>query len=154
MATPNRVSPSADPSTPIGAHPLGWVVQCFAQSEFALDEDVAGGSWKLHIRVSVPGGLTMEYTEDEPYEYSWDRITGQVYRGCTVMQDPGKYPCPKCGKSFCDNANLKRHLGRKTPCQPILESSDAARGPGVRFSCKFCGRSFASKPSMYRHVRR
>jgi len=66
------------------------------------------------------------------------------------MQEDQKYECDKCGKAFCDNANLRRHKSRKTPCQPILENNTAdVSGNG----CRYCGRQFASSSSMYRHVR-
>ena len=69
--------------------------------------------------------------------------------GRTIMQSPLKYTCKRCDKAFCDNANLRRHEARKTPCQPIVVQPVE----GVKNSCRYCGRQFASHSSMYRHIR-
>ncbi len=55
--------------------------------------------------------------------------------------------CPKCGKEFRAPAVYRRHLERKTPCDPIAEA------PGRNNSCRFCGKDFATRASMCRHVR-
>jgi len=55
--------------------------------------------------------------------------------------------CVRCGKEFRAPALLKRHLERKTPCEPIID----ATGEGI--ACRYCGKAFASRPSMSRHVR-
>ena len=55
--------------------------------------------------------------------------------------------CVRCGKEFRAPALLKRHLERKTPCEPIID----ATGNGI--ACRYCGKSFASRPSMSRHVK-
>ena len=55
--------------------------------------------------------------------------------------------CVRCGKEFRAPALLKRHLERKTPCEPIID----ATGKGI--ACRYCGKSFASRPSMNRHVK-
>ena len=58
-----------------------------------------------------------------------------------------KNVCPKCGKGFRAPALLRRHLERKTPCDPIIEPA------GADNACRYCGKVFASRPSMNRHVR-
>jgi hypothetical protein len=55
--------------------------------------------------------------------------------------------CEDCGKTFDKPFLLKRHQGRKTPCQPVV-----ALGGGEN-DCRYCGRGFSSKISMYRHIR-
>ena len=55
--------------------------------------------------------------------------------------------CVRCGKEFRAPALLKRHLERKTSCEPII----AATGNGI--ACRYCGKAFASRQSMSRHVR-
>ena len=55
--------------------------------------------------------------------------------------------CVRCGKEFRAPALLKRHLERKTPCEPIIDATKNG------ISCRFCGKAFASRPSMSRHIR-
>jgi DNA-directed RNA polymerase subunit RPC12/RpoP len=55
--------------------------------------------------------------------------------------------CIRCGKEFRAPALLKRHLERKTPCEPIIDAT------GKDIACRYCGKAFASRPSMSRHVR-
>ena len=64
----------------------------------------------------------------------------------TQMED-SLLKCPKCAKTFQSSAHLRRHLDRKTPCDPITEPATGGH------SCRYCGRGFASKGSMQRHVR-
>lgn len=64
----------------------------------------------------------------------------------TQMEGGGKR-CHKCGKEFRAPALLKRHLGRKTPCELITDTA------GKDNACRYCGKEFASRPSMNRHVR-
>jgi len=45
---------------------------------------------------------------------------------------------------------LKRHLARKTPCDPIIDTQDAEQG---KLLCRYCGRPFASTPALTRHVK-
>ena len=65
------------------------------------------------------------------------------------MQDPPRYACRRCDKSFCDNANLRRHEARKTPCQPIVDRPVNV----IKNTCRYCGRVFSSQSAMYRHIR-
>ena len=77
-------------------------------------------------------------------------IAGSIIHKCrnsAEMQDNLNYTCKLCGKSFCDNANLRRHSMRKTPCQPILDTVTIGN------ICRYCGRKFMSQSSMYRHIR-
>jgi len=78
------------------------------------------------------------------------------------MDPPDKYQCPRCGKTFRDGRDLRRHQARKTPCTPILERVDqeavygqeALEDPNFeQKKCRFCGRIFSSYDSMRRHVR-
>src|SRR5574340_503472 len=59
--------------------------------------------------------------------------------------------CQKCQKAFRVPAELRRHMARKTPCDPIL--TPAAGADDVKHACEYCGRTFASKQSAYRHMR-
>lgn len=66
--------------------------------------------------------------------------------------------CRRCGKGFDKPALLKRHLGRKTPCAPILDlgylPEDVREDPDLeKKKCRFCGRILSSYDSMRRHVR-
>lgn len=58
-----------------------------------------------------------------------------------------KYQCPKCKAKFADNAHLRRHSARKTPCDPIL----VPRAQSL--SCRYCGREFTTTQALSRHVR-
>lgn len=55
--------------------------------------------------------------------------------------------CVKCDKTFTAPSLLRRHLTRKTPCDPIVA------GTGSSNDCRYCGKGFASRPSMNRHIR-
>jgi DNA-directed RNA polymerase subunit RPC12/RpoP len=66
----------------------------------------------------------------------------------TQMQDTS-HKCEKCGKLFRAPSLLKRHLARKTPCEPIIDQDDEAD----TISCKYCGRQFTTRPSMIRHIK-
>lgn len=55
--------------------------------------------------------------------------------------------CPKCGKEFTKPFYLRRHLERKTPCDPIVETA-----PANILSCRYCGRGFTTKQSLSRHT--
>lgn len=58
--------------------------------------------------------------------------------------------CTKCGRAFKYPSQLRDHLKRKTPCEPIVATGAPAEGV---IACRHCGRTFASKISMYRHIR-
>ena len=64
-----------------------------------------------------------------------------------------------CNKVF-DRANhLNKHLARKTPCAPILDTEDlpvaVREDPELAHKkCKFCGRVFTLRNTMLRHVRK
>lgn len=59
--------------------------------------------------------------------------------------------CPKCGKEFAIPHKLRRHLARKTPCEPIIRKKDGQGGEA--FCCQSCNRSFTSREGRNRHVR-
>ena len=64
-----------------------------------------------------------------------------------TQMEPERNVCRKCGKHFRAPSILKRHMERKTPCDPIMEPTNGGT------ACRYCGREFASKPSMNRHMR-
>ena len=55
--------------------------------------------------------------------------------------------CPRCNKTFDLPCRLKRHLARKTPCDPIVVT------PGATHSCRYCGRAFTTQQAVSRHVK-
>ncbi len=59
-----------------------------------------------------------------------------------------EHVCEKCGDSFRDAHNLRRHLKRKKPCipdkVPIISNTDVNK-------CIYCGSTFASAYSLRRH---
>jgi hypothetical protein len=59
------------------------------------------------------------------------------------------HTCPKCNKAFQFPNLLRRHLARKTPCEPIIEP-DLSKG---EFACEHCGRSFTNAQAASRHTR-
>jgi hypothetical protein len=63
--------------------------------------------------------------------------------------------CPKCGHHFRDTSKLKAHLGRKTPCAPILEKEDLpAEKRDNPHNCKFCGRTYSRADALTRHLKK
>lgn len=61
--------------------------------------------------------------------------------------------CTKCGREFKYPCELKRHLARKTPCQPILEYEDLSETEKTKkYQCKFCGHRFSQRSSLSRHI--
>lgn len=62
--------------------------------------------------------------------------------------------CPRCLSAFRDPYTLRRHMGRKTPCAPIVEKADLpASEQQKQHSCHYCGRAFTSKSNLNRHIR-
>lgn len=59
-----------------------------------------------------------------------------------------RYVCEKCKAVFADNAHLKRHLSRKTPCGPLI-----GRAPhgSEQNTCRYCEKSFSRGDSLRRH---
>jgi hypothetical protein len=55
--------------------------------------------------------------------------------------------CPKCGKEFQFPSYLKRHLSRKTACDPIVVADPDEGG----HPCKYCGRTFTTLQALSRH---
>jgi len=60
------------------------------------------------------------------------------------------YECNKCGATFRDTFNLRRHQSRKQSCEPIVKPPE---GSEPKQTCKYCGRVFTTATAMYRHVR-
>ncbi len=60
----------------------------------------------------------------------------------------GPYKCAKCDAKFADSAHLRRHLARKTPCNPILDRDPVSTKP----TCRYCGRQFTKQPALSRHM--
>ena len=55
---------------------------------------------------------------------------------------------------YADNAHLKRHNQRKTPCAPIIEKDDLPENKkGNPNRCKFCGRVYSRADSLKRHLK-
>jgi 5-methylcytosine-specific restriction endonuclease McrA len=61
----------------------------------------------------------------------------------------GGFACPKCNAVFADNAHLKRHLARKTPCDPILKVAPRSG----KLSCRYCNRPFTTSQALSRHTK-
>jgi ribosomal protein L37AE/L43A len=59
------------------------------------------------------------------------------------------FQCAKCEAVFADNAHLKRHQARKTPCDPVVQVDAERKG----LSCRYCGRAFTTRPALSRHER-
>jgi hypothetical protein len=56
--------------------------------------------------------------------------------------------CPKCNKQFAKPCFLKRHLQRKTPCDPIVDLQEK-----TALTCRFCGRAFTTQAALSRHTK-
>ena len=65
------------------------------------------------------------------------------------------HTCKKCGKEFTDKSFYNRHLARKTPCAPVIDSDDLPEekkdSPN---KCRFCGRVFSTQANMSRHMKK
>ena len=59
-----------------------------------------------------------------------------------------KLKCDKCNIIFKNISNLKRHINRKNPCEPI--TGDPTQ-PTPMNTCHFCYRKFAHKQSLHNH---
>ena len=62
-----------------------------------------------------------------------------------------KLECKKCHKIFKHAGNLKKHLARKTPCEPI--AGDPTKPVPVN-TCHYCFRSFSTKGNLKQHFGR
>ena len=63
--------------------------------------------------------------------------------------------CAKCGTAFLKPALLKRHLGRKTPCAPVIDREDLPENKrDDPNTCKFCGRVYSSRAGLLQHIRK
>ena len=64
------------------------------------------------------------------------------------------HSCSKCGAKFTRPGNLKRHLARKLPCEPVLPASmvpvDMIMDPTY---CPFCRRKFSQVCNRKKHQR-
>ena len=57
------------------------------------------------------------------------------------------FKCEKCGHEFTTRWNLKKHIERKTPCEPIVEiDSDDP------LTCRYCGRKYGYEANLNRHI--
>lgn len=70
------------------------------------------------------------------------------------------YICKRCGRSWQYKYLLERHLSRKNPCEPKVESIDTcvlldelADKRELRYKCKHCDKLYADKQSKYVHQR-
>jgi Zinc finger, C2H2 type len=68
--------------------------------------------------------------------------------GTLARMEDSKYTCHKCSSAFSDNAHLRRHLARKTPCDLVLPVQPAANA----LACKRCRRSFTTRSALSRHI--
>ncbi len=66
--------------------------------------------------------------------------------------DAQENKCTKCGTTFRDAYNLRRHQARKKTCEPII-NQPAGVCVDDEHACRYCGRTFTTATSMYRHVR-
>jgi len=57
------------------------------------------------------------------------------------------FKCKKCGLGFDSKWRLKRHMERKTPCEPII---DVATHDSL--TCRYCGRNYKHKSGLERHI--
>jgi hypothetical protein len=48
---------------------------------------------------------------------------------------------------------LRRHHERKTPCAPIIDSSEIRADQKKAYSCRYCGRQFSTPQAQSRHIR-
>ena len=63
--------------------------------------------------------------------------------------------CARCGRDFKFPSRLQRHLQRKTPCAPIVETSELPATEQTKpYGCKFCGHRFTQKSNMYTHMKK
>ena len=74
-----------------------------------------------------------------------------------------KHQCTICHQVFSSAHRLQSHLNRKTPCQPISESSTETLKnlnlaiklkPPESFACQFCKKEFARKDNILAHLKK
>jgi len=58
--------------------------------------------------------------------------------------------CQKCAKKFDAPYLLRRHIARKTSCEPVLRTED--NEDDDFYTCTACNRTFASRQSKSRHI--
>lgn len=56
--------------------------------------------------------------------------------------------CKKCGVTFDTKYNFNRHLNRKTPCEPVINTTFKSGS-----QCQYCYRIMSSTHSLKRHYR-
>jgi hypothetical protein len=81
----------------------------------------------------------------------------------TGMADPvetkNDRQCHKCRREFRDPSTLRRHMGRKRPCAPVVDREDLppvdeAGGKCLhRCHCRFCGRPYSNQNNVRRHLK-
>lgn len=62
--------------------------------------------------------------------------------------------CHRCHMMFRDPSTLRRHLGRKRPCAPVVDQEELhEEDSSKKFLCRFCGRPYSSDWNVRRHMR-
>ena len=60
--------------------------------------------------------------------------------------------CLKCRRVFRDPSTLRRHMGRKRPCAPVVDREELAAEPNEKSHCRFCGRPYSNAYNVRRHM--
>ena len=63
--------------------------------------------------------------------------------------------CRKCRREFRDPSPLRRHMGRKRPCAPVVDREELppVDEAAERCHCRFCGRSYSNQYNVRRHMK-
>jgi hypothetical protein len=64
------------------------------------------------------------------------------------------FKCDRCSTAFESNRNLQRHLARKKPCDPILDTDALSSGEQANPNrCRYCGRGYSRSDNLARHLK-